>query len=301
MPKAPTQTSNRPARTRRFGAWHWPLRLGTLLALAYALWLGALWTLQDQLIFPRHLVAWATRPAVPPRVEAWTIQTSEGDQVPAWLCWPAGRGAGGGGGVLPVGVVVWFHGNAELIDQVIDYREVEQLQELGLAVLLVEYRGYGRAGGKPSEAGLIADGVAFVDRLKTTPGIDATKMVYYGRSLGGGVALGVAAQRIPAAVILQSTFTSVASFANRYLAPQALVRHPFRNDQIVPTLDVPMLIMHGRHDRVTPVSHGRVLAALAKRGEYIEDDSDHVSGPADRDAYEAGVEAFLRRAGVLKP
>jgi hypothetical protein len=109
----------------------------------------------------------------------------------------------------------------------------------------------------------------------------------------------VAARRPPAAMILESTFTSLASFAPRYLAPAALVRHPFRSDQVFPRLSMPMLLMHGDRDEIIPVSHGRRLRELAPHATYLEMPAGHNDFPPDEDLYWLAIERFLREQGMI--
>jgi len=279
---------------RNFSAKSQFLRLLSLLAIAYGLWLLTLLLLQERLIFPRHMASWGVTSTVPRGAEVLTLTAEDGSKVPAWLFRPELVGDDG-----PVPVLVWFHGNAEVIDQVAAYPEIELFRELGMAVLIPEFRGYGRAEGSPTQVAIVSDSLRFIEMLGEQKGLDTTRVVYLGRSLGGAVAVAVAGRRVPKAMILQSTFTSIASFAARHLAPEALVRHPFRTDVVLPTLDVPMLIFHGRTDQVVPVEHGRALAKLAKRGRYIEDDSDHFSPPQDWVGYTKTLRDFLLAEGVL--
>lgn len=288
------QNPNNGQERRKFRAKSWLLRLVGLLAIGYGLWLFTLLMLQERLIFPSYLASWAVTSTVPRGAEVVTLTAEDGSKVPAWLFRPEVVDSDD-----PVPVLVWFHGNAEVIDQVAGYREIELFRELGLAVLIPEFRGYGRAEGSPTQEAIVSDMVRFVASLDEQKGLDTTQVVYLGRSLGGGVAVAVAERRAPKALILQSTFTSIASFATRYLAPEALVRHPFRTDEVLPALDVPVLIFHGRADQVVPVEHGRAIAKLAKRGEYIEDDSDHFNLPRDWAAYTKVLRDFLLAEGVL--
>jgi hypothetical protein len=119
--------------------------------------------------------------------------------------------------------------------------------------------------------------------------------------LGGGVAAQLAARRKPAALILQATFTSVASMAHQYGVPQSLARHPFRTDRVLPTLDVPILILHGTHDKIIPVRHGRTLAELVPDAKYIEYDCDHLNfpGPGNGRTHWQNIRSFLEEANVL--
>ncbi len=263
-----------------------PLLL-TLLA-AYALLALALLLFQGRLIFPRH----ATGPVLlerPPEgcVEA-IIETDDGDLV----CWyfPAD----GASASNPVPCVLFAHGNAELMSHNLDL--VHRYRAAGFGVLLMEYRGYGDAPGTPTQRGLTADAVALVRWLEARPEVDAERLVYHGRSIGGGVMCQAALVRQPAALVLESTFTSVASFAPRFLMPPAIVRHPFRNDRALRDLPIPILLVHGRADEIVPVRHAQTLHELARDSSLVELEGGHNSVDPVR-VFEHTL-AFLRARGV---
>jgi fermentation-respiration switch protein FrsA (DUF1100 family) len=90
----------------------------------------------------------------------------------------------------------------------------------------MEYRGYGRASGTPSQAALVADGARFYDWLAARPEVDRRRIVLQGTSLGGAIATAVAAERKPAALVLECTFTSMGALAHGYGLPTVLCKHP---------------------------------------------------------------------------
>ncbi len=271
------------------------LRVG---AAIYAVWLVALYFLQTGMLFP---AAYAGRPAADPPLGA-VVHTLDvdGGAVEAWFL-PAppdalpGVETGAGGAPL----VVVCHGNAELIDHQVWF--ANKFRALGCAVLLPEYRGYGRSAGSPGQDAIVEDACRFLDWAVAQPGIDPARVVIFGRSVGGGVAAQLAARRACAAVILESTFTSVASMAWRYGAPPFLLRHPFRSDRVLPSLGKPVLIFHGDRDSIIPVSHGRALHEMTPGSVYVEFHTDHNDFPAMRfeREYWGAVEGFMRDAGLL--
>ncbi len=178
----------------------------------------------------------------------------------------------------PGPVVILCHGNAEQIDQ--QQWFIQHFHKMGVSVFVPEYRGYGRASGKPSQRAIGQDLVHFREMMLREPEVDASRVIYYGRSIGGGVACDLASDHRPAALILQSTYTSAASLAWSYGAPPFLVTSPFRNDHMVSTAtDLPLLLFHGTQDQVIPVSHGRRLHSLSPRSVYVEYDADHLEFP----------------------
>ena len=272
--------------TRRYA------RYAVFAVIVYAVWCIAVFSLQTSLIFPTKLIAPASERPARGAESIWIEVEKPGKpiKVEAWLLPPLSRG---GGEKSPA--VMYCHGNAELIDHCVE--RVREWRERGYAVMLIEYRGYGRSGGTPGQAVITEDAIRFYDVLANRPEIDSTKILIHGRSLGGGVACQVAAVRPCAGLILESTFTSVASFAWSMGVPPFLVKHPFRNDEVVRAFRRPLLIMHGDRDEIIPVSHGRKLKEMAGTVMYAEIGGDHNNFPDSWEEYWGAVDAFLRVHG----
>ncbi|MDP2317867.1 MAG: alpha/beta hydrolase [Acidobacteriota bacterium] len=168
--------------------------------------------------------------------------------------------AGDGG---PAPLVIFTHGNAELADYWVE--QFGEPRSWGWAALLLEYPGYGRSPGAPSEQSIVNAAGAAYDWARGEPRVDANRIVAYGRSLGGGPATWLAANRSPAAIILESAFTSTRPLAARFGVPAFLVRDPF--DALAALRDYrgPLLVLHGRDDQIIPVTHGRTLAPSPAR------------------------------------
>jgi fermentation-respiration switch protein FrsA (DUF1100 family) len=221
-----------------------------------------------------------------------TIGTREGD-VPAWLL-----SADGASAAKPLPLVVFAHGNGELIE---DWPEaLDPYRHLGAHVLLPEYRGYGLAAGSPSESAIVDDFVRFYDLAVKRPEIDPRRVVFHGRSLGGGAVCALARQRIPAAMVLESTFTSIPDVARQWHVPPALIEDRFDSAAILPTLDVPLLVFHGTRDRVVPYDHGAKIARMARRARLVTYDCDHNDLPRQKDGYWRDIARFLRDAGIVE-
>jgi uncharacterized protein len=191
-------------------------------------------------------------------------------------------------------LLMFMHGNGELADYWI--REFDEPRAWGVAVLLVEYPGYGRAPGAPSEKSITESVRALYDWAQHDPRIDATRIVSYGRSLGGGAAVRLAVDRTVAALILESAFTSVADFAARFLAPSFLIRDRFDSRKTLASYRGPLLMIHGRLDTIVPIAHGRELVALVPGARLEELNCGHNDCPRQWST----IEAFLRDAGVLE-
>ena len=137
---------------------------------------------------------------------------------------------------------------------------------MGLNVLIIDYRGYGRSTGKPSEQGLYRDAEAAWHYLTRSRGIDAKEIVLFGRSMGGAVATWLAAETQPAAVIVESTFTSVPDMAAKLyplLPVRLLARLDFNAQENIRRVESPVLILHSRDDEIVPFEHARSLYEAA--------------------------------------
>jgi fermentation-respiration switch protein FrsA (DUF1100 family) len=158
-------------------------------------------------------------------------------------------------------LLLFGHGNGELIDYWPG--EFREPRTWGMAVLLVEYPGYGRSAGRPSERAIRDAFVAAYDWAAAEHDIDADRIVGYGRSLGGGAVGRLSLERSLAALIFESAFSSTRPFARGFGAPGFLVRDPFDNVEALRAFDGPALVIHGARDEVIPVTHGRTLASAA--------------------------------------
>jgi len=157
--------------------------------------------------------------------------------------------------------LVHLHGNAGNLE---DRRDlIRDLQALGVNVLAIDYRGYGKSEGSVSEAGLNADARAAYDWLLTKTTAD--RIVIHGESLGGGPACELAATVPCGGLIVQSTFTSVPDMAPRVMPifPKFLVRTQFDNLSKVPKIACRKLFLHSRNDEMIPFEMGEQLFAAA--------------------------------------
>jgi fermentation-respiration switch protein FrsA (DUF1100 family) len=134
------------------------------------------------------------------------------------------------------------------------------LNRMGLSVLLFDYRGYGGNPGRPSEQGMAADARAAEAWLAAQPGVD--RIVYFGESLGAAVAIGLAQQRPPAALVLRSPFTSLADVAAvhyPWLPARRLLLDRYPSIEGIASVHVPVLVIAGDRDDIVPESLSRRL------------------------------------------
>jgi fermentation-respiration switch protein FrsA (DUF1100 family) len=197
----------------------------------------------------------------------------------------------------PAPAVIFGHGNGEIID----YwpRQLRMFSRMGIGLLLVEYPGYGRSAGSPSQDSITEAFVSAYDVLTSRKDVDASRIIFLGRSLGGGALCALAQKRPSAALILMSAFTSARSFAKRYLAPSFLVRDPFDNLAVVKNYFNPVLIIHGKRDAIISFSHGKKLHQAAKKGEMITYNAGHNDCPPDWDVFWKDVEGFLLKNNII--
>ena len=146
------------------------------------------------------------------------------------------------------------------------------LQAHGLAVLLFDYRGYGENRGAPTEAGLIADARAARTYLLGRDDIDSTRMVYFGESLGSALAVDLAAEYPPAALILRSPFASLADLGQIHyplLPVRWLLRDRFASIARIPQVRCPLLVIAGEADCIVPLEQSRRLYDAARTAKTL--------------------------------
>lgn len=194
------------------------------------------------------------------------------------------------------GTVLICHGNGGNIGDRL--HPIGLFHELGLNVLIFDYRGYGESAGKPSEKGTYLDAQAawqyLVEKRNTPP----DKIVVFGRSLGGAVAADLAGRVNPAALILEATFTSIPDMAARlypYLPIRLLCWYRYNTLVRLERIHCPVLIAHSRDDEIIPFEHGRKLFAAARKPKtFFELTGDHNEGEVlTSPSYRQALDAFL--------
>ena len=233
-------------RAGRVAVW----LLGIAAALA-VLFVGALFALQDRMIFPAPR---GPLPAASAGLALEAIETPDGERLAAlWHAPEAGEPT-----------VLFLHGNGTAIARLEPVAAA--WASLAYGFLAPAWRGYPGSTGAPSEAGLLIDAEAAYDWVAVrTDG----PIVVYGQSLGSGAAVHVAAERDPAALVLEAPYDSVLAVSSArfpFVPVGALLRHPFRSDRKIGRVRAPVLVVHGTADGVIPIAHGRALHALAPDG-----------------------------------
>lgn len=265
----------------------------TFLALYLAL-VVAVYAFQERMVFFPEMPgrALAGSPADLGLVFANVhLPAKDGPRLHAWYV-PAAPGAT---------TVLFLHGNAGNISHRLEWLKI--LHELGLGVLLLEYRGYGQSGGSPSESGLYEDARRGWDYLTQTRRIPSERIVIFGESLGGSVAAHLAKDVKPAALIVSSSFTSAVDLARKfywYLPVRLIARVQFRTAESVAQVRAPVFIIHSRDDEIVPFSHGEALYRAANDPkQFLEIEGDHNAGFLMSEAkLTAALRHFLDAHGI---
>ncbi|MGB5440217.1 MAG: alpha/beta hydrolase [Gammaproteobacteria bacterium] len=263
--------------------------IASVFAIGYAVLAAALFFFQPRLLYFPDMPARAVE-ANPEDIgldfEPLTLTTRDGEQLDAWFI-PA---------IQSRGVLLFCHGNAGNMSHRLD--SIRLFHDLGLSVLIFDYRGYGRSSGSPTEQGTYLDVDAAWDYLVEKRRILPTQIILFGRSLGAAIAADLASRQDAAAVILESAFTSVPDIAAT-LYPWLPVRwlSRFRYDTLkkLAAIHSPLLIVHSRDDEIIPFANGERLLAAANEPKQLlklrggHNDGFIVSGKT----YIDGLESFL--------
>ncbi|MDW4551245.1 alpha/beta hydrolase [Defluviimonas sp. D31] len=217
------------------------------------------------------------------------ILTEDGISLVAWYV-PAAE---------PRGTVLFFHGNAGNISHRLE--SLRQFNELGLATVIFDYRGYGQSEGEISEAGIYRDADAVWRHLTEEMGIPPHRIVLFGRSLGAAVAAYVAGRQKPGALILESGFVSVPDLGAAiypWLPVRWLARIRFPTDEFLQSSACPVLVIHSRDDEIIPFEQGVKLHAAARLPKaFLEIRGGHNDGfLVSEGRYLKGLDAFVADA-----
>lgn len=175
-------------------------------------------------------------------------------------------------------VLLYFHGNASNIGDLVN--RAAQFHQMGLAVLLIDYRGYGASTGAfPSEESVFEDAIASWNYLVQTRKIPPDRIFLFGQSIGGAVAIDLASRQsqlgeVPGGVIVESTFSSMRQMADvagysRFLPTDWLLTQSFDSLSKVRSLRSPILLIHGTADRTVPTVMSQILYDAAPQPKQL--------------------------------
>jgi uncharacterized protein len=262
-----------------------------LLLCIYAGLLLMLWARQERIVF---------QPPGPPYEEAEAERVeytaADGQQLFAYVVRrKEERGGSATNSTLPPppAFLLVFHGNAEIAAWSLPWAR-EVAQRTGATVLLAEYRGYAGLSGRPTYAGSKLDAHAAYEYARKTHGATPERTVIYGHSLGSAIGVELAGDIKPRALLLEAPFTSARAMAARLGVPgvlplwRAISRVHYDTRTRIADLDVPVSVVHGERDMVTPVHMGREVFQTARRkGELLV-----LEGVGHNDVVESGAERY---------
>jgi hypothetical protein len=196
----------------------------------------------------------------------------------------------------PRGTLLFFHGNAGNISHRLD--SIAIFNRMNLDVFIFDYRGYGQSQGRVSETGTYLDAEAAWFYLDETRAIDADEIIVFGRSLGASIAAWLASRHRPAALILESSFSSVPSMAQRlypFLPVKWLSNFSYDTRQYVSRIECPLLVAHSKDDEIIPYAEGRlVFDAAPTSKQFLDMRGGHNDGfIATGQAYSDGLSRFI--------
>lgn len=228
--------------------------------LVYGAACGFVWSIQRQLIFFPQAEVTRTPADVAVDYGSMRVPVNDDSALEAW--WLPAHPE-----VATPPVVLYLRGNDGNLGWEVD--RLRALHEYGVAVLAIDYRGYGRSDGPPpSEVQVYEDAVAAWDFLVGARGIRPHRIVVYGHSLGGAVAAELALRRGPAcALVLEATFTTMADMGRLqypWLPVDRLLRERFETEAKLGQLDLPVIVVHGTADDLVPFAMGERLYRAAR-------------------------------------
>ncbi len=246
--------------------WRWILLpLGLYLLVALALYL-----------FQRRLLYFPEKASLTPSLygvtdmESVVLTAFDGTRLTAWWHAPVGDAP----------LVIYFHGNAGHLG----YRapKLQAFIDAGMGVLAVSYRGYGESEGSPSETGIYQDARAAVVYARETRHIPNERIIFYGESLGTGVAVQMASETAPALMVLEAAYLSVRERAQElypYFPARFILKDQFDSRSKLENLRCPLLLFHGLKDTVILPHHGQTIHAtyMGPKKAFFYEHIDHVS------------------------
>lgn len=262
-----SESAERASRGKRYTLGH---RVMRLVVIAFLTYVGVCVLLS---LFQRRLIYFPSRTydGTPADVgldyEELALKTSDGLAIGAWYV-PSANAKGS---------IIFCHGNAGNISNRL--HSTKLLHNMGLNVLIFDYRGFGRSEGKPSELGTYEDAETAWRHLVQTRGESPDRIILFGRSLGGAVAIELAKRHPPAALVVESTFTKLVDVGRAhfpFLPVRLLLTYRYDSIAKVPHITCPKLFFHGTMDGLIPISFGRKLyEAAAEPKEFVETPGSH--------------------------
>jgi pimeloyl-ACP methyl ester carboxylesterase len=263
------------------------------IGLAIALYLG-----QSNLVFMPSRDVIETPEILSIKFENIQITTRDNVNLDSWFV-PAKDND-----LVGKGVILFCHGNGGNISNRISYLPI--FRELGLATFLFDYRGYGKSGGTPTEEGTYTDVEAAWQYLTQERQIPPQKIIIYGESLGGAIASYLAQKNSQqngndnaGGLVLASTFTSISDRAAElypFMPIRFLSRFSYNSIDRLPSIKIPVLVIHSIDDEIIPFHHGERNFQVANQPKkLVKLRGDHNGGFLDSlETYRNGLNEFIQ-------
>ncbi len=256
-PDLPAPTLSMPRVRRLHPVLRWGLAFTVIPLVLYGAVLAALWFWQERLLFHPEALAPDQPLATEPDVHERVIEVPGARLSVLELRLPD-----------PKGVVFFLHGNAGNLASW--FVNTALYRRANYDLVMFDYRGYGKSSGRiQSEAQLHADVQAVWNDV--APRYRGRKVVIYGRSLGTALAATLSAAVQPDLSMLVSPYRSMVSLAHSIYpwVPTALLRYPLRTDEQLARIRTPVLLLHGEHDALIPVTHSQALLLVDPKARLI--------------------------------
>ena len=221
------------------------------IAVGFVFYIAALYLIQDYVTFFPDKYYIAPSLAGVPSFEEVPVVMIDGEMVMTWYA----------KGDENKPTLLFFHGNAGQIATFAPYMQL--YIDAGYSILMMEYRGFGKTGGKISEEMMFADAIYVHDYLRNK--LHKDRIIFFGYSMGTSVAVGLTQFRTPVGVILEAPFISLYQEVKEKPVPFAswVIKNRLESDKYISKITQPLLIVHGEKDRLIPPHHGRTLFDLA--------------------------------------
>lgn len=257
--------------------------------LIWLVFLGFMYFFQDKFIYFPSREHIASPESVGLEYEEFFLETGDTLNLHAWYIPRTGARQ----------TLLFLHGNAGNISHRLE--SIQLFHEIGLNVFIFDYRGYGKSEGKPDENGTYADAEAAWLYLRREKHLNASDIIVFGRSLGGGVASWLAAKYPPASLILESTFSSIDEIAAHYYPyfPVRWLSHiHYPTGERISEIHCPVLIVHSPEDEVVPFRFGQSIFRNANEPKtFLSILGDHNRGFLHSGShYTDGLSAFIQSA-----
>ena len=262
------------------------ISVGLILFLFYAVILVIVYFKQERMLYFPEKEIWQTPDNISLKYDEINFKTKDGFNISGWYI-PAEN---------EKGVLLFCHGNAGNISHRLE--SINIFNSLNLSVLIFDYRGYGKSEGKPSEHGTYLDAEAAWDYLINVKGKSPKEIIIFGRSLGGAVAAEIAVRKNPAALIIESCFTSVPELGKTFypwLPVKLISKFKYSTIDKIGSINCPKLIIHSPEDEIISFRHGKALYENALQPkEFLKIKGGHNEGfLISGKTYNDGLKIFL--------